>query len=193
MWRRTKDITLANIAIKLASDRQTLTKSWRVALFILNGFRRYLVIPLMLTSISNLVLYKGGDALSVLLNTVAVLFLLDVDNIIFSTALSDKVRAQVEEAGRVQVTAAQATRMARTKLAHIVLVIGFVLVSVSTRLTYLKAGALAFVVMWAGGMVEGCMAADSTSEFGVWFVSRAAGLAVGIGIASALIMAGLHM
>ena len=41
-----------------------------------------------------------GDALSVCFNTVAILFLAEVDNVIFQVALPEEVRARVEEGVR---------------------------------------------------------------------------------------------
>ena len=55
-------------------------------------------------------------------NTVAVLFLLEVDNITFHAALCERLRARVEEQGHVQLSDAQADALARTKPVHIVLI-----------------------------------------------------------------------
>ena len=44
----------------------------------------------------------GGDALSVCLNTIAVLFLYDIDNIAFSQLLPERLRSRIERDGKVQ-------------------------------------------------------------------------------------------
>ena len=77
--RRLKDIKLVTAAMNQAGDR--LGKGWRIALKFLNGVRRYVFLPSVLMNVSNLVLHKGGDSLSVCLNTIAILFLCEVDNI----------------------------------------------------------------------------------------------------------------
>jgi hypothetical protein len=64
-------------------------------------------------------------------NTVAVLFLLEVDNITFHAALCERLRARVEEQGHVQLSDAQADALARTKPVHIVLIMVAVLGSVA--------------------------------------------------------------
>jgi hypothetical protein len=50
----------------------------------------------------NLVAIAGGDALSVCLNTIAVLFLYDIDNIAFAQLLPERLRSQIERDGRLQ-------------------------------------------------------------------------------------------
>jgi hypothetical protein len=60
-------------------------------------------------------------------NTVAVLFLLEVDNITFRAALREQLRSQVEEQGHVVVSDPQADALARTKPVHIVLLMAMVL------------------------------------------------------------------
>ena len=73
----------------------------------------------------------AGDALSVCFNTVAVLFLLEVDNITFDAALSERLRSVVEEMGHVELSEAQTTALARTKPVHIVLIVATVLGAVA--------------------------------------------------------------
>ena len=74
-----KDIKLVTAAMNQAGDR--LGQGWRIALTTLNAVRRHVFLPSVLMNVSNLVLHKGGDSLSVCLNTIAILFLCEVDNI----------------------------------------------------------------------------------------------------------------
>ena len=85
--------------------------------------RRWLFLPCLVTTVPMLVLTKGGDALSVCLNTVAILFLCDIDNIAFDLALGERVRARVEDAGRVELDDAELSALARTKAVHVVLIV----------------------------------------------------------------------
>ena len=66
-----KDINLCLLAIEHAGD--TLSAGWQLALFTLGAFRRWAVLPALLNSIPMLITVKGGDALNVCFNTVAVL------------------------------------------------------------------------------------------------------------------------
>ena len=75
-----KDIRLYTIAL----DRcETLGRGWRRALNLLGGVRRWTFLPALMCAVCDLVAIAGGDALSLCLNTIAVLFLYDVDNIAF--------------------------------------------------------------------------------------------------------------
>ena len=73
----------------------------------------------------------AGDALSVCFNTVAVLFLLEVDNITFHAALREQLRSRVEEQGHVVVSDAQVEILARTKPVHIAMIVAAVLGAVA--------------------------------------------------------------
>jgi hypothetical protein len=72
-----RDITLCLLALDRA-DRP-VPAGWRVALRSLAMIRRYTFLPLMVTMIPVVVLFQGGDALSICFNTVAVLFLAEVE------------------------------------------------------------------------------------------------------------------
>ena len=69
--------------------------------------------------------------MSVCFHTVAVLFLLEVDNITFHAALREQLRSRVEEQGHVTLSDAQADALARTKPVHIVLIMAAVLGAVA--------------------------------------------------------------
>eukprot|EP01046_Picozoa_sp_COSAG06_P000246 COSAG06_NODE_7_length_38054_cov_37.302569_8_plen_470_part_00 len=114
-----KDIQLCSIAIAHADDR--LTKGWWLALGFLLWMRRWVFLVVLVGNVPALVLNKGGDALSVCLNTVAILFMCDIDNIFFDLVLGERVRVRVEDAGRVELGVAEALALARTKLVHVAL------------------------------------------------------------------------
>jgi hypothetical protein len=71
-----QDIALCTIAIAHAGDR--LSHGFRLALTLLGGVRRWVFLPALVGLVPVLVLYKGGDALSVCFNTIAILFLTEV-------------------------------------------------------------------------------------------------------------------
>ena len=58
---------------------------------------------MLVLAIPLLVMYKGGDALSVCFNTVAMLFLCEIDNLLYAILLPERERARVEVEGRVSV------------------------------------------------------------------------------------------
>ena len=55
-------------------------------------------------SVQTLVIYRGTNALAICLNTVAVLFLVELDNLAFSHGLRENMRVEAEEFGRISVT-----------------------------------------------------------------------------------------
>ena len=58
------------------------------------GLRRWVILPSLNTISGFVVVYKGGDAVSVCFNTVAILFLCGIDNIAFEVGLSERLRAR---------------------------------------------------------------------------------------------------
>jgi hypothetical protein len=73
-----RDIQLCVLAIARAGDRLA-QGPWRARLVLLCGVRRYVFLPMLVSTIPTLVLYRGGDALSVCFNAVAVLFLTEIE------------------------------------------------------------------------------------------------------------------
>ena len=59
-----------------AGDR--LSRGSRLALTLLGGVRRWVFLPALVAAVPVLVLFMGGDALSVCFNTIAILFLTEV-------------------------------------------------------------------------------------------------------------------
>lgn len=68
-----KDIELCSMAIGHAWDN--LHAVWRTGLIVLQGMRRWTFLPLLLLTVPSLVINYGGSALTVCLNTLAVVFL----------------------------------------------------------------------------------------------------------------------
>ena len=146
-----KDIELCSLAVAHAGVK--ISKRWRLALSFLLWMRRWLFLPALVLNVADLVLVKGGDALSVCLNTIAILFLCDVDNIVFSLALSERVRARVEDAGRVELGDVEAAALVRAKAVHVVLVVLAILGGVWSG-DQVVAIALPFPAFLLGGVAE---------------------------------------
>ena len=79
-----RDIQLCGLAVARAGKRLD-DGPWRTTLRLLCGARRYVFLPTLVSTIPTLVLYRGGDALSVCFNAVAVLFLTEIECVINST------------------------------------------------------------------------------------------------------------
>ena len=146
-----------------------------------------------------LVLVMGGGALSVCFNTVAVLFLCDIDNITYDRLMSERVRSRIEERGRVEIDDAEAQALSRSKAVHAFLL------SVSVPCVVLFAPTILagdvgwggfvitlvpFVVFWLAGAVEAianCRIRRNAASGG----GGAAGACISIAKATGAFMLGL--
>ena len=72
-----RDITLCLLALDRADP--PVPAGWRVALRTLAVVRRCTFLPLLVLMIPLVVVFKSGDALSICFNTVAVLFLAEIE------------------------------------------------------------------------------------------------------------------
>ena len=64
---------------------------------LLGGVRRWVFLPTLVCCIVCLVTYQGGDALSIALNTVAIIFLVEVDNVAYAVVSVAHLIALVED------------------------------------------------------------------------------------------------
>jgi hypothetical protein len=145
-----RDTELVTVAIRHAGDKLSL--GWRFALTMLAGVRRWLFLPGLVAATPFLAMYKGGDALSVSFNSVAVLFLCEVDNIAYTILLSERVRMRVEEHGRVELGDAEAVALTRSKAVHVALIMMAVLAAVWSADSE-KGFQLSFLAFWLAGVV----------------------------------------
>ena len=172
-----QDIELCEIAV--ARARGGAKGGVRFALKFLNAARRWVFLPCMSTCIPFLVWVLGGDALSVCFNTVAILFLVEIDTVCYA-GLPRRVRERMAEAGRLMLTEDQAASMARSKAVHVCVFVPFMMLVVTWRgtppvtlLLPLLAGSIPFIV---GGCFEGCHRATPASALRNGVKTLAAGL-----------------
>ena len=64
--------------------------------------RRWCFCPVLCVLVIMVTAMRGGDSISVCLNTVAVLFLCEVDNLSYSLGLPESWKARIEQAGRIE-------------------------------------------------------------------------------------------
>ena len=99
-----RDAMMCEFAIAAIRKRSEVPRGWRYAMGLLNLLRLFGFLPFILWSVIALVVFRGGSALAICLNTVAVLFLVELDNLAFSHGLREKMRVEAEEFGRISVT-----------------------------------------------------------------------------------------
>ena len=140
------------------------SKGWRLALSFLLWMRRWVFLPSLVVDVPMIVLNKGGDALSVCLNTVAILFLCDIDNIFFDLVLGERVRARVEDAGHVELVDVEASALSRTKAVHVALLVLAVLGGVWSDNVWVAAFFLTSLAFLLGGVAEAFVSGASAAE-----------------------------
>ena len=64
---------------------------------------------------------RGADAVNVVMNALALLFALDLDNFIFDMLINEGTKAKFAEAGHLTVGAADAERLERAKMVYVLL------------------------------------------------------------------------
>ena len=92
-----RDVLLCEIALREISKQRDVPRGWRYAIRGLNFARYFLLLPSIIMSVVALVHNDGGAVKHVCLNTVAVLFLLEIDNMAFSHGLGERTRMEAEE------------------------------------------------------------------------------------------------
>ena len=164
---RAQDIELCALAIRHAGDR--IAPAYRFALSLLGGMRRWTFLPTLVMAAPILVLYKGADALSVCFNTVAVLFLCEIDNLLYAILLPERERARVEVEGRVELGEAEAAALMRSKAVHVAVLVVAVPCAVvgggsGDLASYLLAQILPFLAFWVAGGTEAVLGSAGAGE-----------------------------
>ena len=120
------DITLCELLRRqlFQKTKESPHKEWKPLIFMASLefhalLRRFAILPLTLVAAVALILYKGGNALEVCMNTVALLFLLDCDNLFYDGAVPDDVQDDVNKRGRVTLRAADQDFIRFSKNLHI--------------------------------------------------------------------------
>ena len=156
-----KGIELCALAIKHADeclDGSRDLGQYGNALLFINGLRRWVFLPTLVATVPILVGFKGGDALSVCMNTVAVLFLTEIDDVLFNYGVGERIRDRAKVAGRVELGPAEEDMLAKTKMSHVVLLFFAVVMAVKqmevAKDGYLVGTSLQFGAFWVGGLLE---------------------------------------
>ena len=122
-----KDIELCILSAHRAADMPTV---WHVAIWFVQTVRRWCFLSALVAAVPVLVTFLGGDSLSVCFNTIAIIFMCEIDNLCYHYGLPERTRSRVEDAGRVDLDDAEAEGMARSKDGHIFTIVGTVLAAV---------------------------------------------------------------
>jgi len=116
LTREIRDINIGKMMTLQAKERDRLRNAgkldgpfelgphsifWEWMLGFPVALRRYSIIPDVAITVVLMVLRMGGDTVSVMLNTLAALFMLEVDNLAFDYGLTAQTKAKVEKEFKV--------------------------------------------------------------------------------------------
>ena len=124
-----RDCMLCEIALREVSKRREVPRGWRYAINGLNYARYIFLLPNIIYSVMALVYEDGGRVKYVCLNTVAVLFLLEVDNLAFLHGLGERTRMEAEEHAGARVAEDELQTINSAKIVCILGIPGVVLAS----------------------------------------------------------------
>ena len=140
-----------------------------VAALALVGDIRYVCSLVLVCTASGLVLYRGSDALNICLNALAVLFVLEAYNIIYSYGLSDQLKDAFEDGlQRLTLGSSDKARLEAMRAAQLVLVpflcIGIILLVGRSADQNINHSVLIAVLAVAPGSVEAAFGVHSTAR-----------------------------
>lgn len=105
--------------------------AWEWALGGPVALRRYIIIPDVAATVVLMVLRMGGDTVSVMLNTLAALFMLEVDNLAFDYGLTAQTKARVETEFNVVLGAEQIWLLNAIRRWHVITLSIYLILSVN--------------------------------------------------------------
>ena len=121
--------------------------------------------PLLVWTVPCIVLFQGGDALSVAFNSVAILFLCEVDNALFKLALGERARSLLEANAHVTFEEVDLTILARTKAVHVPIIVLTVLVGVeSTKYNMFREAVFVLFFGWWIGAIADVLFLDANAQ-----------------------------
>ena len=123
-----RDSLLYEKSLRDIAKRREVPRGWRFAIGGLNFARYYIMLPHVILSVVQLVLNDGGRVKEVCLNTVAVLFLLDLDNLAYLHGLGERTRMEAEEYAGVRITDDELQTINAVKVVCVLAIPGMVLV-----------------------------------------------------------------
>jgi len=104
-----REILLVNLITE--RRQQYAPRIWSRLLPLISGLRLFFVLPFLVTTVEEVIQTLGVDSISVCFNTVALLFLLEMDNVIFKVVLDDSTKVYHSEIGTHSPTKEEAKEM----------------------------------------------------------------------------------
>jgi hypothetical protein len=113
---------LQPIPLAMLSLMPSACKTWKThwILFSFSFIRRYAVLPVLIMSVPMLVVVQGSSGVSICLNSVGVLFVLEMDNLAYEYGIHEKNREIMEEEGTIHLNERVHESLKRMKNSHLI-------------------------------------------------------------------------
>jgi len=144
---------------------------WRMLLGIQAFMRRYLILPDVAMVTVLMIARFGGDTVSIMLNTLAALFMLELDNLAFDFGLTAQTKSKIEEDFKVELGHSQRMLLQWSRRWHVLSLTTF-LVVMTTTLPFLSSIQMRFNVM--SGILVGIVGMGEIIEITLRWTKRTA-------------------
>ena len=128
MVRELKDVKVNELQIKqfsastLSEEEKEKNKYWKGGLYVLMWARQHVLIPMLVGAQADMIVYRGGDAIGILTNTVSLVVILDMDEMAFWNALPTRVHNYFETTGVISLSRKKQLSMERANAIYIILI-----------------------------------------------------------------------
>jgi len=138
VWREVRDIFIGEamtrqLLRRAAADQEQAPQSKllvRYAIGFITWLRRYVIMTLVLDTVVLMVLRFGGDTVNVMLNTVATLFMLELDNLAFDFGLSVVTKQAINDNWHVTIHGQNMHTLNMLRRYHVIVLTVLILVLV---------------------------------------------------------------
>jgi hypothetical protein len=130
----TRDIMMCRIALYQAQDAQGCCScaGWTHMYFdLLAVLRNFIFLPLLVYAIAQVIFVWGTQPLTVILNTLAVLFAVALNPLFYRFFVNDETKTEVEEFGRMKLSKSNSRLMTMSNKAYIISVVGVLVAKVA--------------------------------------------------------------
>ena len=151
--REIKICTIAQRRCFAKTRHHSLGHAWFA---LINSFRAYLLVPQVIAAVPRLVLYEGGNTVSLIFNTVSIIFVTELDNLLTQRILSPSTVATLENTARVMASREDLRYLAVTQKVFVVGVVIAVFLGLFAEVRYFPgiSFAIATFMVYIEGLAE---------------------------------------
>ena len=167
-----RDATLCRFALQRICDEREVGRAWPWALHTLNYLRLFALAPYIIGCVMGLVVVETGNSIAICLNAVAILFLVEIDNLAFTHALDESLRIEAEQHGRILLTVNEARIVDAIKAVCVFSIPVAILVGVRSSDPWVIVGVCAPFPCMVVALVQSVLEAKDRWRGFAWGVAR---------------------